>query len=470
MMLPMLAALALAAGPVSMQYEGTLKDAIQEIAKKGGLNVVAVGTFDERVQVHLADATAEEALDTVAAAYQLEVTRQGKVWVIKRGATQAAAPVPVVPVVAATPPTPPSPPEPATAPAAPVGLATPEAIAEEARAAAESAREGADAARERAEALREQAEAVKEQVREAADAEREKADALREQAEAQAELAKHRVATGGPVTVEKGQRVETAVAYGGPVIVEEGAEVTGDAVAFGGDVVVKRGATVRGDAVSFGGDVVKEAGATVRGDTVSMGGKSLGAAVAKGALRTQKTVQADDEAEDHGGRGFGRSVAGFLARFAVFFGLGFLLMMFAPQRMRALETTIRNEPGKNGLAGFLGLIAAVPLTVMLVVTVIGIPVALLMWVGLALAVPLGLAVVANAVGASLPTGRLRKTQAIALGLGLLALMLAAEIPVLGPMLLSLALFVSLGAIIRTRFGQPPRGTPMVDTLHGASVA
>lgn len=476
MMLPMIAALALAAGPVSMQFEGTLKDAIQQIARKGGLNVVAVGAFDEPVQVHLSDASAEEALDTVAAAYQLEVTRQGKVWVIKR-AVAPARPLPLpAPAKPGDGPVPPTPPEPVKLGEAPVPPAppelprTPEAIAAEARAAADTARDGAEAAREQAEELREQAETIKEQALEAVEAEREKAEALREHAEAQAELAKHRVATGGPVTIEKGTRVETAVAYGGPVIIEEGAEVTGDAVAFGGDVVVKRGATVRGDAVSFGGDVVKEPGATVRGDTVSMGGKSLGAAVAKGALRTQRTVQEDAEEQAHDERSFGRSLAGFLARFAVFFGLGFLLMMFAPQRMRALEATIRQEPGKNGLAGFLGLVAAVPLTVMLVVTVIGIPVALLMWVGLALAVPLGLAVVANALGASLPTGRLRKTQALALGLGLLALMLATEIPVLGPLLGVLAVFVSLGAIIRTRFGQPPRGTPMVDTLQGASVA
>ncbi len=447
MLFPMIAALALSAGPVSLQFDGSLKDALQEIAKKGGLNVVVIGDFDEQVQVHLADASAEEALDTVALAYQLGVTRQGKVWVIKR-----AAGTPTVPTVA-----------PVTA------AALSEAVTTEAQAAAQAARDGAEAARERADELREQADAVREQTREAMEAERERAAALREEAKAQAELARHRVGAGGPVTVERGSRVETAVAYGGPVVIEEDATVTGDAVAFGGDVVVKRGAVVQGDAVSFGGSVVKEDGATVRGDAVSLGGAGLGAAMAKNMVRTQRATRPDaDEALSDRGT-VGRSVAGFLARFAVFFGLGFVLMMFAPQRMRALEATVRAEPGKNGLAGFFALLASVPLTVMLLVTVIGIPVAVLLWVGLALVVPVGLAVVANTIGGALPTGRVRKTQALALGLGLLALMLAVELPVVGPLLLTLAIFVSLGAVVRTRFGQPRRGLPMVDSLHGVGV-
>jgi hypothetical protein len=104
-----------------------------------------------------------------------------------------------------------------------------------------------------------------------------------------------------------------------------------------------------------------------------------------------------------------------------------------------------------------------------VVTLVGIPVAVMMWIALALFIPVGLAVVANAVGAKLPTGKLRKTQALVLAAGLFALLLVGQIPVLGPMVLAAAVFISLGAIIRTRFGQGGRGTPMLDQMPTAPV-
>jgi hypothetical protein len=256
------------------------------------------------------------------------------------------------------------------------------------------------------------------------------------------------------------------------VIVEEDAVVEGDAVAFGGDVVLKKGAVVQGDAVSFGGSVVREPGSDVQGESVSMGGTGIGSAVARGMVKTQRS-QRSEEAEQAGDHvhndNVGRGLASFLLQFAVFFGLGFVLMMFAPQRMKALEATIAAEPGRNGLAGFLGLLAAIPLTIMLVVTLVGIPVAVMMWIALAMVIPVGLAVVANAVGAKLPTGRMRKTQALVLAAGLFALLLIGQIPVIGPMVMAVAVFISLGAIIRTRFGQNSRGTPMLDQMPTAPV-
>jgi hypothetical protein len=257
------------------------------------------------------------------------------------------------------------------------------------------------------------------------------------------------------------------VAYGGPVIVEENAVVKGDAVAFGGDVVIKENAVVQGDAVSFGGSVIRGENSVVRGETVSMGGSGLGSAISKGVVKSQRIAEKKADASD--GSSFGNRVAVFLLQFSLFFGLGFLLMMFAPQRMKAIEETIRAEPARNGIAGTLALFATIPATVLLTVTIIGIPVMVAMWFLLACSIPVGLAVIANAVGSALPTGRVRKTQALVLAAGLLVLMVLSRIPVLGPLVLGIALLVSLGAIIRTRFGQPPRGTPVLDSPMGVTV-
>lgn len=469
-LMPILAAVALAAGPVSLQYEGPLKDALKEIAQKGGLNVVVAAPLNETVQVNLTDVTAEEALETVAKVYQLDITHEGKMWVIRQAAPKTVAPsAAVAPVSPVIPPIP-APPAPPTPPA--VNSADPDAVREHAdqiREEAERAQEEADAMRE---AAQEQAEEARERAQELAEAKREEAQAMAEHARAQAEVAraqaevlKQRVGTGGPVHVEKGTVVDTAVAYGGPVVVEEGAIVEGDAVSFGGDVVLEKDALVRGDAVAFGGSVVKGEGAEVRGDSVNFGGTGLGSAMARGMVKTQRAQNATSSSSDakaSGGSVSGNRVAGFLLQFAVLFGLGFLMTMFAPQRMKAIEANIRAEPVKNGLAGFLGLLAAVPATVLLLLTLVGIPVAIVLWPAIAFFIAVGLVAIANRVGTVLPTGRMRKTQALVLAVGTLALMVISLIPVLGKLTVGLAALIGLGAIIRTRFGQQGRGTPTFD--------
>ncbi|MEW5737811.1 MAG: hypothetical protein AB1938_02735 [Myxococcota bacterium] len=483
--LPILAAVALTAGPVSLQYEGPLKDALKEIAQKGGLNVVVAAPLNEQVQVHLKDVSAEEALETVAKVYSLEVTKQGKLWVIRSTSpapkAESTAPLSGVaaPAVPAVPPVPPVPPivPPGLPPLGdPEAALDPDALREHAdrvREEAERAREEAEALRE---ALREQADEARERARELADAQREEAQALREHAQAQAEVARahaevarQRVGAGGPVRIEAGTVVDSAVAYGGPVIVEAGAVVDGDAVAFGGDVVLEAGAVVKGDAVSFGGSVVKNEGAVVEGDSVNFGGAGIGSAMARSMVKREKATRAV-ESGSSSGPSFGTRFAGFLLEFAVLFGLGFLMMMFAPQRMKAIEDNVRREPVKNGLAGFLGLLAAVPATLILVVTLVGIPVAIFLWPAIVFFSAVGLVAVANRLGVALPSGRLRKTQALALALGILALMLVSLIPVLGKIVLIIAALIGFGAIIRTRFGQPTRGTPIFDSAGSTPIA
>ncbi|MDP3155636.1 MAG: hypothetical protein Q8N23_23390 [Archangium sp.] len=514
MMISLMAAVVLAAAPVTLEFDGTLKDGLKQLAQKSGLNLVVIGEFDEKVNLNFPGVNGEEALETIAQAYGLEVTRSGKaadgkMWVIRRAAA------PAVPVAA---------------PLVTLNGVSPDSArqaAEQARVAADRMREQADQLRQKADAMRGTKEELREKVREQADVMREKADAMREQADemreavedareqareavqeareqareqaqeaaeaareaaqeqaeamreqgqaqadlsqAQAELARHRVSTGAPVTVEKGSHVDTAVAYGGPVIVEENAVVDGDAVAFGGDVVLKKGAIVEGDAVSFGGNVVREEGSQVHGESVSMGGAGIGTAVARNVLKTQRSqrVNQAEAADDDSDHGFGRGLAMFLLEFAALFGLGFVMMMFAPQRMKALEATIRAEPGKNGLAGVLGLMAAVPLALMLTITLVGIPLVMVALPAAIFLVIVGLSAVANAIGSKLPTGKLRKTQALVLAVGLLAMLLVFQVPVFGWMLFFVAAFISLGAIIRTRFGQGPRSTPMLDPMHTA---
>lgn len=385
---------ALAAAPtVSVEYRGNLREGLQEIARKGGINLVATGSLEEDAVIHLEGVTADEALTSVAAAYGLQLTHSGNLWIIRPGAAAALVP-PVPPLLpSVSPPVPPS--------------ATSE---EQARARIEAA-----------------------------------------QSHAQSE--KDVVNLSGAVVVKENQRVDSAISYGGPVTIEKNARVDGDVVSFGGDVILQQDARVDGDAVSFGGKVIKAEGAKVKGEEVSFGGAGLRSVMASKAVKAARPDRVSSDSE-------GSAVARFFAWFAGLFGLGFLLMMFAPQRMKTIEAEMQQSPGKNGIAGLLATLASIPLTVFLCITLIGIPVAAAFWVLAALSTLVGLVAVANIVGSRMPVARLRRTQALALAAGLLLMLLVAKIPVAGPLLISIGALVSLGAIIRTRLGQRGHGMPI----------
>ncbi|MFZ5468808.1 MAG: polymer-forming cytoskeletal protein [Myxococcota bacterium] len=371
-----------AAPKISVSFRGSLRDGLRELASKGGINLVVTGDLDQPAEVYLQDVTAEEALTTVADAYQLEVHRNGSIWTLRPLLKEEQAA--------------PSPPPPAPT---------------------------------RATERKEDGEVV----------------------------------GTGPVVIAEGQVVEAAVAYGGGVTVKAGAVVEGDVVAFGGDVELEPGAVVTGDAVSFGGQVRKAEEAVVEGDTVSMGAPSLGALVSRHVRGT-----ADDERESLRSRiRLDRPVnglSGFLLRFALLFGMGFLFVMFTPARMKQLETELRRFPVKCGLTGLLGAVALVPLTLLLIATFFGVPFAIALWLFLGLGVAMGFAALASGLGLRLPFFRRRKTQATVLAVGLLVLLVIAEVPVLGPLAMTFASLAALGAIIRTRFGQTPRGFPVAERI------
>lgn len=385
----LLAALLLAAEPVSLEFNGSLGEGLKALANKSELNLVVIGDFDEQVQLHLNDINPEVALEGIATAYGLEVARPSgassqKMWIIRRASQDTPAPARV----------------------------------EQEKPARKVERKG-----------------------------------------------RNRVSTGAPVIVESGSRVDTAVAYGGPVIIEEDAAVDGDAVAFGGDVILKKGAIVEGDAVSFGGNVVRDEDSTLGGESISMGGASIAGKVARGVLQAHNHEhnhehhRAPVDGDEGESSSFGSALAVFLLKFAFLFGLGFLMMWLAPQRMQSLESAIRAEPGKNGLIGLLGLITIVFATIVLVLTVVGIPAAMLAWTGLAFFLPVGVAVVAHTLGTKLPMGPLKTTQALVLAAGLLLVLLVETIPYVGQIVFAGIICVAAGAVLRTRFGQTVEQTP-----------
>jgi len=128
--------------------------------------------------------------------------------------------------------------------------------------------------------------------------------------------------------------------------------------------------------------------------------------------------------------------------------------------MKQLEAEIRRDPIRCALTGLLGTLAIGGLAFLLTIIVIGIPFTVVLLLVTVVGIAMGFSALASELGTRLPVLRAsRKTQAAVLALGILVLLIVQLIPVLGPMALTAAGFVGLGAIIRTRFGTRPREFP-----------
>jgi hypothetical protein len=412
---------------ISVAFRGPLKDAFKQIASKSGVSVVVTGDLDQPAEIYLKEVTAEEAIKTLAGAYHLQVEQQGNIWTIGPLRTADVPPVPASPETPKVLPTQPA----------------PEQLT----------------AKEEAAALR-----------------RIKKNILRKRygRKGSSDLIQR-----GDLVVREGESVNSAVVYGGHLTIDGDAEgdavaiggmvtvnghVHGDTVAIGGGVHLGPHAVVDGDVSAIGGEITREEGSEIGGNQVNVGGPLIGQhwvrQIAKSVAR-RGGPSVHDWDSDNISYSAGGGFWSFLLNFAIFFGLGFLFLIFAPNRMKQIESELKTDPLKCGLTGLVGMLAMIPLSVLLIITLIGIPFVIVLWLLAGLGVAMGIAAIANEVGTRLPWFKLRKTQAGVLALGMLILLLVCRVPIIGPIAFGLVALLAFGAIIRTRFGQrPPMAQPV----------
>jgi hypothetical protein len=198
------------------------------------------------------------------------------------------------------------------------------------------------------------------------------------------------------------------VRFGEDIEIPEGKVVEGDVVAVGGDITVY--GRVRGDAVAVGGAVRVKGGGAVEGDAVSLGG---GVSTADSASVGGSNVSIGKW--DFGGHGwstlpalgmFGALGIGmwfFTTILKVLISLFFawIALLFLRDRILRAGEVLAQQFGRSFLMGLLawaGLVLAVPVgivtlvvagaiaIVILCVTIIGIPLALLLVVALVLSI------------------------------------------------------------------------------------
>lgn len=297
------------------------------------------------------------------------------------------------------------------------------------------------------------------------------------------------ILAGGPPAAAQSVVEAPGLIVGGSYAVTAGQTLRGDITAVGAAVVIESGATLEGSLTSLGGSTVVDG--TVTGSVHAYGGAlTLGdAARVRGDLSTayaayepapgavvEGATQAGSEPPLRFSLPEGSQLPADVASRALFrprpfdgvlraLALGLvaaMLMAAIPLRMGRVRDAMLQHPGRAGLDGFLTSLVALLVLLLVAVTIIGIPLAIIGGMLLYATVLFGWIAFGDAVGSYL-ADRFKQTWSAPLraGVGAFSLSLALSIleliPVLGGLIGFALALVALGAVRMTRFGgRPPR--------------
>lgn len=257
---------------------------------------------------------------------------------------------------------------------------------------------------------------------------------------------------GGDANVPNGRDVRDVVTMGGDARVD--GRAFGNVVTMGGDADI--GGIVVGNVATMGGDIRIRPTGVVFGRLETMGGEVVhepgGSAV---ALSGAYSGGWHDAAETPGDGVFAAvvDVAEAGLRYALLFLGALLFAFFAPERFARLHTAVRRAPLRSVAGGTVALLAAGMLSLVLVITIIGIPVAFLLGLAVFVAACAGLATVGHLVGQALPIRVLEERPVLRLAAGIAALFVVTRVPFFGWFAFLIALCIGLGAVVLTRLGK-----------------
>jgi len=280
---------------------------------------------------------------------------------------------------------------------------------------------------------------------------------------------------GGNFTLESGEtRDEPVLVFGGSVFIEEGATLDDAVVVFGGSVTID--GEVNEDVVVIGGAVKLGENSHIGGDLITVGAP----------LERAEGAQVDGEVVNNpSSRGINISdwppssvnpglwyefnpvwnVLGLFGWSVMLALLAMLIVMFLPEQTRRVGDAVVSQTVVAGGMGFLTVILAPLVLLVMTVTLILLPVAAIAATILAVAVVFGWIAIGLEIGLRF-TKMINRDLALPLaaGLGTFFLTLVADgiqmLPCVGwlaPFVIGLA---GLGAVIMTRFGSRPALLPV----------
>lgn len=224
--------------------------------------------------------------------------------------------------------------------------------------------------------------------------------------------------------------------------------VLGDAVVISGDAEVGSTAVIEGDLVCISGNLSKHGNAKVDGEVVNISLPFINPIL----HHAFKFIKPGPERVIKPRFGsLGRRVIGFfiyLVRVIALIVFIFLIVLFFKKGMDRVADAIENSFWKSALAGFVGVIIIVPLTILLAVLVIGIPLIPLLWIAFIAAAIFGFASITYTIGKVAARKRDWKDRSPYM-LALIGLLVIEIIPFLGNLtMIPGGLFAAMGGFLK----------------------
>lgn len=297
-------------------------------------------------------------------------------------------------------------------------------------------------------------------------------------------LADDQVVAGGNYTLARGETQDGAVlVFGGNADIQQGATVNGDVLLFGSNL--KLDGTVNGTVINFGGNASLGAATVISGDLVSFGGnlnRDPGAQISGQVItETEFPLQIEIPSLEliipeffRGGQdvpavpqvqtGFDAfvqlfmSVLWFLVRVTITAALAVLVVLIFPQPSLRTSSAIARQPLMSFVVGLLTMIVAPIILVVLTITILLSPVALIGGVLLAAVVFFGWVSLGYFLGTQLMgLFRANWAPAVAAGIGtfvlsFIAWMVSGVVPCVGWILPWVLSLFGTGAVLITRVG------------------
>lgn len=256
---------------------------------------------------------------------------------------------------------------------------------------------------------------------------------------------------------------------GGSLKIHDGARVYGDVGVLGGKLVMESGARCDGDLSSAGGHIERASGAIVKGEETQLGGSKSDKwdkhDDGDHSDRDDKDDEHDEDTVTDDSWSFASvmdKLGSALSRAALLYAFGCILLATAGQPMERMRQELAERPVRALGLGAAALIAGFFALVVLCVTIIGIPVAIVVCLAGALGVYAGMCAVFLELGALVLEER-TESPYVHLALGCLMYLIFSTLPVIGWLATALAVVVGLGLLVSTRFaglmGRPPTQLP-----------